>query len=237
MIAYVYDKNTKEYLYETIIQENPKQPGEYLTPPYTTTIQPPVHAGKVACFEVDNWVLKTDHRGHYQVKLDDVTFSIVDYIGEAHEGYQFISDKVYEDYQSDNDKYKVVDGVFTDISGTQEYLDIKTTERQTDFENRFLSLGTNKNYRLQPRGYANAQQSIDTVNNMVNVAGGLTQDIASMVLFYQTPDFTKPEECTEEWLVQHQFSAEPMTKEQWIVFYVDFTTKYAYKMYQLQGAE
>lgn len=110
----------------------------------------------------------------------------------------------------------------------------KTQQRQAKFEKEFLTLEINKNFRLQPKGYANAQQSIDTINNMVNVLGGLTQEIATMVLFYETPDFTKPEQCTEEWLVQHQYSAEPMTKEQWTVFYIDFTTKYAQKMYQQQ---
>ena len=235
MEAYIYDEITKEFLYETIVQENPLQKEEWLMPNNSTLLIPPFkEEGMAVCFIDDRWVLKTDHRGHWQVKLDDVTFSIVDYIGKAHEGYQFISDEVYADYQADNDKYKVVDGVFIDISDTQEYLDIKTQKRQADFENKFLTLDINKNYRLQPKGYANAQQSIDTVNNMVNVLGGLTPEIANMVLFYETPDFSKPEECTEEWLLQHQFSAQPMTMQEWAVFYVDFTTKYAYKMYQQQ---
>ena len=230
--AYIYDSQTKEFLRDILVQENPKHIGEYLMPPCSTLLQPPLEEGKIACFIDEEWILKIDYRGHYQVKLEDVTFSIVDYIGEAQEGYQFISDEVYEDYQSDNDKYKVVDGVFIDISNTQEYIDIKTAERRAEFENKFLALDTNKNYRLQPRGYANAQQSIDTVNNMVNALGGLTTDIASMVLFYETPDFSKPEECTEEWLIQHQFPAQPMTIQEWATFYVDFTTKYAHKMYQ-----
>lgn len=124
MKAYIYDKTTKEFLYDTLIQENPKHAGEYLMPPYSTLLQPPSQDGKVACFE-GTWILKTDHRGHWQVKLADLTFSKVDYIGDAKEGYQFISDEVYDDYQSDHDKYKVVDGVFTDISDTEEYAEIK----------------------------------------------------------------------------------------------------------------
>ena len=108
----------------------------------------------------------------------------------------------------------------------------KATKRQAKFESEFLTLATNKNYRLVPKGYANAQQSIDTVNNMVNVAGSLTEQIATMILFYETPDFTDETQCTEEWLISHQYSAEPMTLEEWQVFYVDFTTRYAQKMYQ-----
>lgn len=125
MLGYIYDANTKEYLYSTAIQENPKHAGEYLMPDNCTLIEPTAApAGKVNCFINDAWAKVTDHRGGYQVKLADVTFSKVDYIGEAHTGYQFITDEVYADYQSDNEKYKVVDGVFTDISDTQEYQDI-----------------------------------------------------------------------------------------------------------------
>ena len=109
----------------------------------------------------------------------------------------------------------------------------QTAKRQENFESNFLttSLG---NYRLQPKGYANAQQSIDTVNNMVIYAQGLTEQLAQMIIFYETPDFTKPEECTEEWLVAHQTHPEPMTLQQWGVFYAEFTTLYANKMYRQQ---
>ncbi len=107
----------------------------------------------------------------------------------------------------------------------------RTQQRQDDFESQFLatSLG---NYRLNPKGYANAQQSIDTVNALVIYSQGLTEQIANKVIFYDTPDFTKPEECTEEWLVEHQHHPEPMTQQQWAMFYIEFTQAYANKMYQ-----
>lgn len=108
----------------------------------------------------------------------------------------------------------------------------ETAKRQADFESKFLALGENKNYRLMPKGYANAQQSIDTVNAIVNAMGGLSETIAQMVIFYQTPDFSKPEECTEEWLVAHQFHPSPMTVQEWTQFYIEFTTLYANKMYR-----
>jgi len=110
---------------------------------------------------------------------------------------------------------------------------ITKKKRQELFENDFLltSLG---NYRLTPRGYANAQQSIDTINNIVNAMGSLTEQVANMIKFYQTPDFSKPEECSEEWLIEHQYSPNPMTKEQWTNFYIEFTTLYAQKQYQIE---
>lgn len=107
----------------------------------------------------------------------------------------------------------------------------QTKKRQKDFENNFLatSLG---NYRLKPKGYANAQQSIDTINNIVTAMGGLNETIAQMVIFYATPDFSYPEQCTEEWLVEHQTHPEPMTLQEWVQFYIEFTTLYAQKIYK-----
>ena len=103
--------------------------------------------------------------------------------------------------------------------------------RQKEFYNTFLATSKG-NYRLQPKGYANAQQSVDTINGMVNALNGLTQQIAQMVIFYPTPDFTKEEECTEAWLIAHQYNAEPMTKEEWIDFYIEFSSLYAKNQYK-----
>ena len=103
--------------------------------------------------------------------------------------------------------------------------------RKEEFYNKFLATSKG-NYRLQPKGYANAQQSVDTINGMVNALDGLTQQIAQMVIFYPMPDFTKEEECTEAWLIAHQYNAEPMTKEEWTEFYIEFSTLYAINQYK-----
>lgn len=125
-------------------------------------------------------------------------------------------------YVLDGDEY---------VKKNQDWEDKQTAKREQDFYNNFLatSLG---NYRLKPKGYANAQQSIDTINNIVMAMGGLNETIAQMVIFYDTPDFTKEEECTEEWLVAHQHHPETMTLQQWTQFYIEFTTLYARKQYQ-----
>ena len=127
-----------------------------------------------------------------------------------------------DEYILEGDEY-----ILKDAQWEQE----QTEKRRESFYNTFLatSLG---NYRLQPKGYANAQQSIDTVNNMVMAFGGVNETLANMVIFYETPDFTKAEECTEAWLVEHQYNIQPMTKEQWGQFYIEFTTKYAQQMYK-----
>ena len=58
------------------------------------------------------------------------------------------------------------------------------------------------------------------------------EEIAQMVIFYPTPDFTKEEQCTEEWLISHQYNAEPMTKEEWTDFYIEFSSLYAMNQYK-----
>lgn len=127
-----------------------------------------------------------------------------------------------EEYVLDGDEYVLNDA---------EYKKKQAKIRQEEFYNKFLATSKG-NYRLQPKGYANAQQSIDTINGMVNALNGLTQQIAQMVIFYPTPDFTKEEECTEAWLIAHQYNAEPMTKEEWTEFYIEFSTLYAMNQYK-----
>lgn len=155
-------------------------------------------------------------------------FEIPDYIA--------VTDDATWAMYTGTDKWDIIDGEFVDITDTPEYQEEQTEKRRTDFYDNFLatSLG---NYRLKPKGYANAQQTIDTVNNSVNIIGALTEEVAELVIFYATPDFTKPEECTEEWLVAHQSHPEPMTKEQWGLFYLEFTRKYALAEYQRQVAQ
>ena len=160
-------------------------------------------------------------------------------------GYQKGKAKFYTVEPLDEVLYNIDNLVYTEdeyVSNGDEYVkkdkhweDEQTAKRQADFEANFLatSLG---NYRLKPKGYANAQQSIDTVNNIVMAMGGLNETIAQMVIFYATPDFTKEEECTEEWLVQHQSHPQPMTIQQWTQFYIEFCTLYANAVYKVENA-
>lgn len=103
--------------------------------------------------------------------------------------------------------------------------------RQQEFYTHFIktSLG---NYRLQPKGYANAQQAMDVTNTMVTALGGLTEQLTNLVIFYETPDFTKEEECTEKWLVAHQIKPNVMTLAEWQKFYLEFCQLYAMQQYK-----
>lgn len=127
MKIYLYNPKTGEYFRTMNAQENPKKKGEFLMPPNTTTLEIPEYNEdcQIPCFIDGKWEVKADLRYEWQIKLDDLTFSLIDYIGEVKEGYQFVSQDDYLSYKEDCDRFKVIDGVFTDISNTEEYKEIK----------------------------------------------------------------------------------------------------------------
>ena len=62
--------------------------------------------------------------GKHLIKLDDGSFTIIDKPTQILDGYQVVDDDIYNDYLENQDKYKVVDGVFKDISDSEEYQEI-----------------------------------------------------------------------------------------------------------------
>ena len=158
MLGYAYKPDTKEYYYTVVIQEDPMNPGSYLMPPNCTLEEPITPSeGKAACFIDDAWVEVTDHRGGYQVNLETLDFTIVNYLGDAKIGYQFVTNEVYLDYMSDNEKYKVIDGVFTDISDTEEYQEILRKRELERIAKLHLTRGDVFRALLLARGVTRAQ--------------------------------------------------------------------------------
>ena len=94
-------------------------------------------------------------------------------------------------------------------------------ERQKAFLKTFFKVSNYGYYRRQPKGYQSAIESINTAFNMCNVNGGLPADT---LIFYPEPDFTKPEQCTEEWLVENQIKKPAMTVQEFGVLYAAFIT-------------
>ena len=125
-----------------------------------------------------------------------------------------------------------------------DYDEKQTAKRKADFESQFIetsmidSKGNNGYYRQVPHGYANAPQAIEIADKYVRDFEGMTEQIAQMLIFYQKPDFTKPEECTEEWLVEHQFNPpSDMTLQQWKSFEFDFQQRWALLKYKQQQTQ
>lgn len=150
---------------------------------------------------------------------------IVGYTEEPQDLVLYNLDKVEEttdEYILDGDEYVKVD---------EEYEQKKVDERKESFYKEFISTSLG-NYRLVPKGYANAQQSIDLIDRFVSKMGSLNEQLVTMMIFYKTPDFTKPEQCTEKWLVNNQYNPETMTQEEWDKFYFEFSQLYAKNQYK-----
>ena len=63
MKIYNYSASTKEYIGETIADESPLEPGQFLIPAHATAIEPPpIPAGYAAVFNGEAWDLVEDHR-------------------------------------------------------------------------------------------------------------------------------------------------------------------------------
>lgn len=97
----------------------------------------------------------------------------------------------------------------------------ETQKREANFKAQFFEIQNYGWYRKIPKGYSSAVESLNTAFNVVSIMGKLPAD---MLIFYATPDFSDPEQCTEEWLVEHQVKNQEMTEQEFGQFYVLFMT-------------
>ena len=105
-------------------------------------------------------------------------------------------------------------------------------ELEKGFKEQFL-VTSYGGFRLQPHGFANALQALDFIDKKVDAYGLLPPKIGASVIFYQIPDFTKPEQCSEEWLVAHQVTfADGRTKEEWKACYDEVSLLYLQLQYK-----
>ena len=133
-----------------------------------------------------------------------------------------ITKSVYDDLKRYMAVPRVVEGeTIYDIILNPNYDAQQAAIRELEFRKDFFYIPTFGWYRKKPKGYSSAIESLNTVFNAVSLIGTLA---AGILIFYQAPDFTKPEECTEEWLVQHQSFNSEMTAQQFGQFYVAFVT-------------
>lgn len=98
-------------------------------------------------------------------------------------------------------------------------------KREADFKSKFFNIKGFGWYRKQPKGYSSAVESINSAYNSFTEMQklGLTENFpANTLIFYQQPDFTKPEQCTEAWLIAHQIFSQEMTPQQFGQFYIGF---------------
>lgn len=103
----------------------------------------------------------------------------------------------------------------------------KALNRENEFKSKFFQIPAIESvfvggwYRKTPKGYQSAVESLNSAFNIVNILGKLP---ANILQFYIEPDFTKPEECTEKWFVEHSFKNDEMSVQQFGAFYAEFLT-------------
>lgn len=109
----------------------------------------------------------------------------------------------------------------------------KAQERKDEYDNNFIITSWGA-FRKTPQGYSSAIEAVNTIFNMVNIAQGLTESLAPLLIFYEVPDFTDPEQCTEEWLVANQKTHEPCDLATFMQWYLEFQTIWAQTQYTSQ---
>lgn len=207
MLAYRYNKDTKEFVYTINAQANPKGTGYLLPGNSTFTVVPDKVDGFIQVYnKVNNtWEQKVDHRNHYEVNLNDLTFDIVDYIGTAKPGYEFVTDEVYNNFQADPDRYKVEDNHLVDIIDTEEYKRIKADEREASFNKSFFS--TSLGYVRRAVTMTNGTTK-DFLSDLLPVISmGVKSGSQVKILTYDKPPF---DHDVEDWTeYQHQVMVTP----------------------------
>lgn len=211
------------------VDESRKQGKDiYYCPPMATLEElPSVDKNQIQLFDGKTWKIIKDYRHELQVN-ENLKVSEITYLGDIKEGYIHVTEEQADKIRQDKLFYILKDGKLIE---NPNYEKEKVQEREENFYKEFIatSLG---NYRLEPKGYANAQQAIDVINNHANALGGLTKELTTWIIFYDTPNFSKAEECTEEWLVAHQKNPSVMTLEEWQKFYFEFCQLYAMQQYK-----
>lgn len=129
---------------------------------------------------------------------------------------------VYDTIEETEIEYEFINGSYA----TQEDA---AKEREADFKSAFFEIASYGFFRKIPKGYSSAVESLNTAFNAVSILQKLP---ANMLIFYQEPDYTKPEECTEEWLIEHQTTNEEMSMQQFGEFYIAFMTAWNTQMHE-----
>ena len=116
------------------------------------------------------------------------------------------------EYVLDGDEY-----VLKDITWKEKI----SESRKVEFLSQFFEIPEHGFFRKQPKGYSSAVESLNTAFNIVSIIGNLP---AGTLTFYEMPDFTIEEQCTEEWLVANSYKNDEMTATEFGKFYADFMT-------------
>lgn len=228
MLIYNYDAITKEYTGSSEASLDPEETirqgkNVYLIPANATSKKPPkTKVNEVAIFVDNNWVIESDYRGQYMVD-DEMQPTEIKEIGDLPLGYVLITEEQIELLNEKGTNYFIIQN--GKLIQNPNYEQEQADKREADFKSKFFNIKGFGWYRKQPKGYSSAVESINSAYNSFTEMQklSLTENFpANTLIFYQQPDFTKPKECTEAWLVAHQIFNQEMTPEQFGQFYIGF---------------
>ena len=109
MKIYVYDKESGILIREANAQKNPKKNGEFLFPPNSTIVVPPVlTVYQTAVFNGKNWDVVKNYTGELQIDKVTKEVSEVTELGELPENSMLYSEYIKtDDYKADIKKQKI----------------------------------------------------------------------------------------------------------------------------------
>lgn len=236
IFIYNYSPETKEFLSKQIADRDNAASDEAqkfipLIPAYATLVEP--HKAKenqTNVFDETNntWTITADYRKQYMVN-DAMTPEEVTKLGDLPSGYVIITTDQIQLLEQYGPNYFCISN--NTLVVNPNYNKIKEKERKANFESTFIETSWGW-YRKVPKGYSNAPQSIDIIDRLVSKFNGFTAQINEMMIFYQKPDFSKEKECTEDWLVAHQYKHGVCSKEDFDTFYLDFQIRWAANQYK-----
>ena len=146
-------------------------------------------------------------------------------------GYQNNKIKFYTEQELDSQIYNLDKSEYTDneyvlegdeyVLKDEAYEQRQAQKREYNFKAEFFNVEGYGYYRKIPKGYQSAVESMNVLFNIANVSQGIQ---AGLIIFYQEPDFTDPEQCSEQWLIEHQIVMPAMTLQEFMQLYVTFMT-------------
>lgn len=128
------------------------------------------------------------------------------------------TDEIYNAWLYNKDKVIYQDG---NVILNPDFEEEQANKRQGIFLKDFFKVEGYGYYRRVPKGYQSAVESMNVLFNIANLTKGLQ---AGLIIFYEEPDFTDEEQCTEEWLIEHQIIMPAMSLEEFMQLYVAFMT-------------
>ena len=134
-----------------------------------------------------------------------------------------INEEQFELYQANPSHFKIIDGVFTDISQTEEFKTNLFNKQKEEFYKKFIktSLGC---IRLETK----IGDFIGILPNYASYAQMFGKLDANKILFYPEPDSSieRDEETLQQWLTENSYYNNEMTLSEFQDFYTEVTDEY-----------